>query len=252
MALKEFNEEDLDEMFEDEDDDLLNINKNKSVYYPIRPVGPITGAIWENGKWIHVGGNAKKRKRFDENDEFDSHTNLRNPKKRAKFIMKVEQSEIEHLSRIVKRKKPPRHVNPIALLQANELKKKFEEQSNSNNKTISVEHPEGFDAALDVLSLAGNFTVSNTFDQLPISQYSKFCLQKKGFKYLTDIQKAAIPHALVGRDVLGAAKTGSGKTLAFVIPVLENLYRKAWNSRLGLGALLLAPTRELALQIFRS
>ena len=40
----------------------------------------------------------------------------------------------------------------------------------------------------------------------------------------TDIQAAAIPHALAGRDILGAAKTGSGKTLAFVIPVIEKLY----------------------------
>eukprot|EP01084_Bolivina_argentea_P038591 71375_1 len=247
MAYTEWNENDLDDLYADEDDDI-NPNKPKQAYYPIRPEGPITGAIWENGKWIHVGGGTK-RKRFNEDT---SHTDLRNPKKRARFIMKVEQSEIEHLTHTVKRRKPPRHVNPIALLQASELKNKFASESKKNANTATVEHPEGYDAALDVLSLAGNFKVSSTFNQLPISQYTKHCLSFKGFKYLTDIQKAAIPHALVGRDVLGAAKTGSGKTLAFVIPVLENLYRKAWNSSLGLGALLLAPTRELALQIFRT
>eukprot|EP01084_Bolivina_argentea_P139197 244884_1 len=252
MAYSEWNEKDLNDMFSDEDDDLQP-NKTKQVYYDIRPEGPITGALWERGKWIHVGG-GRKRKRFDndvnEDGEYNSHTNLRNPKKRARFIMKVEQSEIEHLTRTVKRTKPPRHLNPVALLQASELKTKFEEQSNAKKATIA--HPEGFDAALDILSLSGNFKVSSTFNDLPISQYTKHCLFVKGFKYLTDIQKAAIPHALVGRDVLGAAKTGSGKTLAFVIPVLENLYRKAWNSSLGLGALLLAPTRELALQIFKT
>ncbi len=66
----------------------------------------------------------------------------------------------------------------------------------------------------------------------------------------TDIQAASLPHALVGRDILGAAKTGSGKTLSFVIPILEKLYMERWGSEDGLGALIIAPTRELALQIF--
>jgi len=67
---------------------------------------------------------------------------------------------------------------------------------------------------------------------------------------MTDIQRAAIPHALAGRDVLAAAKTGSGKTLAFLIPVIEKLFRAKWSREDGLGALILSPTRELALQTF--
>ncbi len=50
--------------------------------------------------------------------------------------------------------------------------------------------------------------------------------------------------------MLGAAKTGSGKTLAFVIPVLEKLYREGWSMTDGLGAVIISPTRELAMQIF--
>ena len=54
-----------------------------------------------------------------------------------------------------------------------------------------------------------------------------------------------------GHDILGAAKTGSGKTLSFIIPVLENLYRlQHIGADAGLGALILSPTRELAIQIF--
>jgi ATP-dependent RNA helicase DDX10/DBP4 len=68
------------------------------------------------------------------------------------------------------------------------------------------------------------------FDELPLSQKTKDGLRKAGYKEMSDIQRAAIPHALCGRDVLGAAKTGSGKTLAFVIPVelslLMNLFPK--------------------------
>ena len=69
--------------------------------------------------------------------------------------------------------------------------------------------------------------------------------------YRTAVQKEVLPPALRGRDVLCAAKTGSGKTLAFVIPVLEKLDKEKWSARVdGIGALILTPTRELALQIF--
>ena len=51
------------------------------------------------------------------------------------------------------------------------------------------------------------------------------------------------------RDILGAAKTGSGKTLAFVIPMIERLYSEKWSVDDGLAALIITPTRELALQV---
>lgn len=62
---------------------------------------------------------------------------------------------------------------------------------------------------------------------------------------MTDIQSRALPLALKGKDVLGAARTGSGKTLAFLIPVLEILLRQKWGPNDGLGALIISPTREL-------
>lgn len=89
-----------------------------------------------------------------------------------------------------------------------------------------------------------------TFTDLPLSQTTASGLEASHFKALADIQQKAIPFALKGSDILGAAKTGSGKTLAFLIPVLENLYRRKWTELDGLGALILSPTRELAIQIF--
>ncbi len=88
------------------------------------------------------------------------------------------------------------------------------------------------------------------FTELPLSRRTASGLADSHFKSLTDIQQKALPLALKGSDVLGAAKTGSGKTLAFLIPVLENLYRRKWTELDGLGALILSPTRELAIQIF--
>ncbi|KAA0169947.1 hypothetical protein FNF28_01737 [Cafeteria roenbergensis] len=69
---------------------------------------------------------------------------------------------------------------------------------------------------------------------------------------LTDVQRAAVPHALAGRDVLGAAKTGSGKTLAFLVPIVELLFRERWSAEDGVGAIIITPTRELALQIMQA
>ncbi|CAM6084394.1 unnamed protein product [Calypogeia fissa] len=88
------------------------------------------------------------------------------------------------------------------------------------------------------------------FEQLPLSDRSKRGLKNAKYTHMTAIQRAALPHCLCGRDVLGAAKTGSGKTLAFLLPVVEKLYRLRWGADDGLGAIIISPTRELAFQIF--
>ncbi|KAG6898320.1 hypothetical protein C0992_011912 [Termitomyces sp. T32_za158] len=88
------------------------------------------------------------------------------------------------------------------------------------------------------------------FSDLPISDLTKRGLKKASFVEMTDIQAQSLPCSLKGKDVLGAARTGSGKTLAFLVPVLEILYRRKWGPADGLGALIISPTRELALQIF--
>ena len=88
------------------------------------------------------------------------------------------------------------------------------------------------------------------FDRMPISTKTLQGLTEANLHIATDIQAAAIPHALASRDILGAAKTGSGKTLAFVIPIMERLYCENWGPEDGLAAIIITPTRELALQIF--
>lgn len=93
-------------------------------------------------------------------------------------------------------------------------------------------------------------TETKAFSDLPLSTPTASGLEASHFQTLTDVQAGAIPLALKGNDILGAAKTGSGKTLAFLVPVLEKLYRAQWTEYDGLGALILSPTRELAVQIF--
>ncbi|KAI1635058.1 P-loop containing nucleoside triphosphate hydrolase protein [Biscogniauxia mediterranea] len=102
--------------------------------------------------------------------------------------------------------------------------------------------------AIDQLDLKSSEIVK--FSDLPLSNATASGLEASHFQNLTDIQKAAIPLGLKGRDILAAAKTGSGKTLAFLVPVLEKLHRAQWSEYDGLGALIISPTRELAVQIF--
>ncbi|KAI5064698.1 hypothetical protein GOP47_0019393 [Adiantum capillus-veneris] len=94
------------------------------------------------------------------------------------------------------------------------------------------------------------FVGAKLFQQLPLSERTKRGLTEAKFTHMTAIQRAALPHGLCGRDVLGAAKTGSGKTLAFLIPAVEKLFRMQWGAMDGVGALIISPTRELAVQIF--
>ncbi|GAA5894693.1 hypothetical protein JCM5296_002256 [Sporobolomyces johnsonii] len=93
-------------------------------------------------------------------------------------------------------------------------------------------------------------TDAQEFSDLPLSRQTLAGLSSAYYTKLTDIQARALPLALKGKDVLGAARTGSGKTLAFLVPVLEILLRKKWGPLDGLGALVISPTRELAVQIF--
>jgi ATP-dependent RNA helicase RhlE len=84
------------------------------------------------------------------------------------------------------------------------------------------------------------------FSELPISAYMKEMLSRAGFSTPTPVQAAAIPQALEGKDVLATAQTGTGKTLAFLVPVMEDLLKQKTP---GVAALVLVPTRELAMQV---
>jgi ATP-dependent RNA helicase RhlE len=88
-------------------------------------------------------------------------------------------------------------------------------------------------------------SVQNSFHTLGLSEEILQDLATAGFTSPTPIQEQAIPPALAGRDVIGCAQTGTGKTAAFVIPMVERL---AMLPKGQPQALILAPTRELALQ----
>lgn len=89
-----------------------------------------------------------------------------------------------------------------------------------------------------------------TFKELQISEPILKALKNKNYENPTPIQAQAIPVALEGRDLLGIAQTGTGKTAAFAIPIIQQLSQaKAGNRKREVCALILTPTRELAIQI---
>ncbi|KAJ3360011.1 ATP-dependent RNA helicase [Allomyces javanicus] len=92
--------------------------------------------------------------------------------------------------------------------------------------------------------------LNRDFAALEVSANTKKAIEEMGFTQMTEIQARTVPAALTGRDILGAAKTGSGKTLSFLLPALELLVNAKFKPRNGTGAIVITPTRELALQIF--
>lgn len=77
-------------------------------------------------------------------------------------------------------------------------------------------------------------------------------VSEAGYTLPSPIQKKAIPPVLAGRDLMGCAQTGTGKTAAFALPILQRLNAQAAPKKRKIRALILTPTRELALQIYEN
>jgi ATP-dependent RNA helicase RhlE len=90
-----------------------------------------------------------------------------------------------------------------------------------------------------------------TFSDLKLSEPILKALEDKGYTNPTPIQEQSIPILLKGTDLLGCAQTGTGKTAAFAIPIIQNILtdQEAGKGFRGIKALIVTPTRELAIQI---
>lgn len=87
---------------------------------------------------------------------------------------------------------------------------------------------------------------SGGFESMGLTRNVFNGIKKKGYRVPTPIQRKVIPMVMAGRDVVAMARTGSGKTAAFLVPILEALHEH--SSKIGARALILSPTRELAIQ----
>jgi ATP-dependent RNA helicase RhlE len=90
------------------------------------------------------------------------------------------------------------------------------------------------------------------FQELSLTKPILRALSEQGYNEPTEIQRAAIPELLAGRDIMATAQTGTGKTAAFALPILQILAEQGKSRDRHVRALILTPTRELALQIDQS
>ncbi|EEQ84082.1 putative RNA helicase [Blastomyces dermatitidis] len=128
------------------------------------------------------------------------------------------------------------------------IKKKPTEPGNNttgrnNGNTIITADPI---TAKDALAAAAPSDGSSSFASLGLAPWLVGSLSVMAIKRPTAIQKACIPEIIKGRDCIGGSRTGSGKTVAFAAPILQ----KWAEDPFGVFAVILTPTRELALQIF--
>ena len=91
-----------------------------------------------------------------------------------------------------------------------------------------------------------------SFDRLGLSPELLRAVAHEGYTVPTPVQEQAIPLVLAGRDLMAGAQTGTGKTAAFVLPMLQRLHADRRDGQRRIRALILAPTRELALQVEES
>nr|CDJ96929.1 DNA RNA helicase domain containing protein [Haemonchus contortus] len=113
------------------------------------------------------------------------------------------------------------------------------------------------DESVQVIGAEGNIEISSWENSGLHSDLIRTCTEKCHYRYVRPIQAAAIPLILSGRDVVGLAETGGGKTAAFVLPILHQIMKMGSETLSSLKsgeilALVVAPTRELARQLYDS
>ncbi|KAJ5439525.1 ATP-dependent RNA helicase dbp8 [Penicillium daleae] len=132
------------------------------------------------------------------------------------------------------------YVAPAPLPTVSRIKKK--DETTKNPASPEEEDPVTIRDALEI----GLRAEESTFGALNVSPWLVGSLTTMAIRRPTAIQKACIPEILKGRDCIGGSRTGSGKTMAFAVPIIQ----KWAQDPFGIFALVLTPTRELALQIF--
>lgn len=148
-------------------------------------------------------------------------------------------------------------IGPLAALEHSTLtyepfNKNFYQNENSEIKALNEQQVQQIRRSMDINVTGINVAKPvKRWDQLPFDKVLMAEIKKQGYEEPTTIQKQAIPIALSGRDIIGLAKTGSGKTAAFVLPMIVHIMDQPeleyWEGPIGI---ILAPTRELADQIF--
>ncbi len=120
--------------------------------------------------------------------------------------------------------------------------------TSTNNEEKDAVHLEPIENSEETIT--EKYFSSKKFTEMGLTENTIKALDDLKYTTATEIQSLCIPEAMTGIDILGRAKTGSGKSLAFLIPAVELLSRADFKQEMGVGVIVLTPTRELALQLF--
>jgi len=182
----------------------------------------------------------------------------KNKKSRKNKREKKPDSEKTKLKQKIHRKqenpKPLAEMPPKPYIKPNKkLDEKLERIEKEKNELAENDNEEQKnEAKRDIFSIT-------KFDELPICDKLKASLRENNYSIMTNIQQRAIPAILSNQFVLVKSETGSGKTFAYLIPILQKLYELSISNQSelitrdkGAYAIIFAPTRELAIQIYES
>jgi len=123
-------------------------------------------------------------------------------------------------------------------------------KQSSFNPTLLIKNANAAAAVETTETVKPAYVAKNTFSDFNICEPLKQNILARGYKTPTPIQDQIINHIIEGRDVTGLASTGTGKTAAFLIPLISNIFNSINDENQKLGrVLIMAPTRELAVQI---
>ena len=164
-------------------------------------------------------------------------------KKTHKIKKEIEDREYSSEKKI-KREKEINNKNKAK----NEEKKNNNEIIDDNKSNIKEKNNKENNTNKNEVNKDENYFSDIKFSEMNLNKILLERLNLQGYEIATEVQAKSIPIALKGEDIIGSAKTGSGKSLAFLIPTIEFILKNPKND--GIQALVITPTRELALQLY--
>ena len=129
-----------------------------------------------------------------------------------------------------------------------DIEKENNEDIKEKNNKDKDENKENNDNTKNEETKNSDYFSNIKFSEMNLNKILLDRLTLQGYETATEVQAKSIPIALKGEDIIGSAKTGSGKSLAFLIPTVEYILKNPKNE--GIQALIITPTRELALQLY--
>ncbi|KAJ8919054.1 hypothetical protein NQ315_016960 [Exocentrus adspersus] len=205
-------------------------------------------------KSIHRNNRQVSADTNDSNTDDTNRIKTANQTKTASFVPKFQNKSFEESTKLVKRKrKKDKTAAQTAIKEGNATDvNQNQTQSTQTHSLFAVRHKDVYiNTNIKGKSIVEKvFSSGKKFSDLDIHKYLVSNLQKINFITLTNVQEKSIPVIMTGKNVLIRSQTGSGKTLAYAVPIMDAL--QSINPRLkrtdGVQAIIVVPTRELALQ----